>query len=608
MNNYQKILTACFISLFIFFKLNEIFASPPSKSYSIDRVKIAAEILPDGSLAIEENRNYTFRGSFRWADYSLPLKNLGRVTDFELSEAGITYRPGSDEAPGTYQYSQNEERLYVKWFYRARNESRTFKLKYRVEDAVTVYNDIAELYYKFVSEKSQKSIDDVAVLLKFPQAADTSQVRAWAHGPLHGQLAFENGVIHLWVSPLPKRNWWEVRAIFPPEWVPSAQKPRDEFKREQIMQEEQRLVEQSNAKRLQLIKKQEFKESHKQTAFEVSLILAAIGLAALILLYNRYGKAYQVPFYNKISSDIPGEVSPAVASYLFYSGQIGSGALVATMLDLASRGFLKIDAIQQTKKSIFGTFRKTKYNLKLVPEAYEKNKNELAAHEQDMIQFIFQNLAAGNEEIQLDEIKDSRRHVMKWFSQWKKLIKSEWGNKPFYDKSSIKGTVISAIISILIIVSGTLIVIYFDVPGAIAVVAGAVLFGLSFIILRYTKEAKLQRAKLIALKQYLSKYHFRKDAGNLQSSIEKFLIYGVALGIGSKVMKEILTSVPEWQSSGHFAWYAGAIGRGSPAGFADAVTSMVSAASATMGTAAGVGGGASAGGGAGAGGASGGAG
>ena len=94
----------------------------------------------------------------------------------------------------------------------------------------------------------------------------------------------------------------------------------------------------------------------------------------------------------------------------------------------------------------------------------------------------------------------------------------------------------------------------------------------------------------------------------MQASLEKYLIYGVALGISSKVMKEILTAVPEWQSSGYFAWYAGPIGQGSPAGFAEAVSSMVSAASTTMGTAAGVGGGASAGGGAGAGGASGGAG
>ena len=96
--------------------------------------------------------------------------------------------------------------------------------------------------------------------------------------------------------------------------------------------------------------------------------------------------------------------------------------------------------------------------------------------------------------------------------------------------------------------------------------------------------------------------------GNLHSSIEKFLVYGVALGISSKTMKELLTSIREWQSSTYFPWYAGALSHDSPASFANAVSSMVTATSTAMGSAAGVGGGASVGGGAGAGGAAGGAG
>lgn len=608
MKTHKKLLFVCLIVLLFAVGINPIAALAASKRYSIDQIRIEAEILPDGSLFIKETRSYTFRGNFRWADYSLPLKNLGTITDFELTENEIAYRLGSNEEPGTYQYSLNEEKFHVKWFYRAKNETRTFTLKYRVLDAVTVYNDVAELYYKFVSEKNEKSIGIVEVLVKFPYAADTSRVRAWAHGPLHGQLAFENGNIRLWANPLPRRNWWEVRTIFPPDWVPAANKRSDEFKREQIMSEERLLVAESNAQRLKQVEKREFQQKYKNDAFQTSVFLAVIGLVGLIVLFNRYGKSHEVPFHSKFASDIPSEVTPAIASYVYFSGQIGAGALVSTMLDLARRGFLKIEEKLQEKKSIFGKSHRIKYTVKLVPEAFTQNKNELAVYEQDMIQFLFQNLAAGNHEIQLDEIKDSHQQVAKWFGKWKKMIKNEWGNKPFYDRSSIKGTVIAVIISLLIVVLGIGMIIYFGNPGIISIVAGVILLGLSLIILRYTREVKLLRAKLIALKQYLSKYHFRRDAVNLSSSFEKFLIYGVALGISSKVMKGLLTAIPEWQSTGYLAWYAGIMGDGSPAAFADAVTSMVSAASTTMGTAAGIGGGASAGGGAGAGGASGGAG
>ena len=131
---------------------------------------------------------------------------------------------------------------------------------------------------------------------------------------------------------------------------------------------------------------------------------------------------------------------------------------------------------------------------------------------------------------------------------------------------------------------------------------------ISAAIIRYTADVKLLRTKLIALRKYLTKYEFRKDTSVLHSNFEKFFIYGVALGIGSKAIKELLIALPEHQHASYFPWYIGAFGHSSPVAFSNAISSMVTATSATMGTAAGVGGGASAGGGGGAGGAGGGAG
>jgi len=604
--NYCFILVCCI--LLLFHLLNSLFANPPSKRYSIEEINIAAEILPDGSLLIKEDRTYHFQGTFHWADYRLPLDNLGAITDFELSENGLNYQAQQNEEPGNYQSFQNNEEFYVKWFYQAKNENKTFTLKYRVQNAVTVYNDVAEFYYKFVGVHSQMTIGSVDVLLMFPQAADTSLVRAWAHGPLHGHLAFENGDIHLWVKPLPERNWWEARVIFPPEWVPSAQKYRNANMKEQIMDEERLLVEQSNTKRAELLRKYEFREKHQKTAFEGNLILAVVGLAAFIFLYNRFGRGFQVPFHSKITSEVPQDISPAIANYLYYSGQVGAGAMVATILDLARKGFLKIEETQKEKKSIFGTSKKSSYTLSLNSEKYESEKRNLAEYERDLVDFIFQGIASGQIEIEFEKINKEHSHVTKWFLKWKKIIAEQYGNRSIYDKLSVKGTVISAVISFLILTVGVISIIYFGVPGVISLVAGVVLFGLSFAILRYTKEVKLLRTKLIAFRQYLSKYHFRGQITSLTESIEKLLIYGVALGISTKVIKEMLTTIPEIQTMSYFPWYLGATAHSSPTGFADAVSSMVTLMGTTMGSAAGVGGGASVGGGAGVGGASGGAG
>ncbi|MCK4894442.1 MAG: hypothetical protein KAT07_10765, partial [Calditrichia bacterium] len=72
-----------------------------SKSFTLDKIDIRARIQPDGHLQIEENRTYTFRGSFSWADYRLPLKGIGEIRSFSLSDEFSAYRQTVDEEPGT---------------------------------------------------------------------------------------------------------------------------------------------------------------------------------------------------------------------------------------------------------------------------------------------------------------------------------------------------------------------------------------------------------------------------------------------------------------------------------------------------------------------------
>lgn len=579
-----------------------------AKSYSIDAIKIHADIQSDGSLLIEDHRTYSFRGEFHWADYEIPLKKLGRVTDFSLTENEIPFREQQGSTPGTFQMRQSDDKFYVKWFYNARGERRTFTLQYRIADAVTVHNDIAELYFNFVGSYAEKSIGEVDVWVNLAQPADTAFVRAWAHGPLHGQLEFKRGKIHLWVHPLPRKHHWGARIIFPPDWVPTAQKRENADALQTILSEEEKLVAESNARRESLMKKEQFKKEHRDDAMSISIILSAIGLGLLFLLYQRYGKAFPVYARAKYSSDIPENMFPALANYVHYTGQIGAGAMVATLFDLARRGFLKIEEGQTETKSIFGTNVKTAYLIRLSKEHFEVNQNKLKAHESDLIDFLFNQLGAGNDEINFETIKKADRKFIEWFKEWKKIIKHEWGDKPFYEKQSEKGTVVSVIYSVFLIIAGIFGLIFLGEPGTIALISGIILLGLSFVIPRYTKEVKQMKSQLTALNTYLKQYHFKREAGDLSKNLEIFFIYGIALGAGTKFIKELLTSAPDWQHTAIFPWYIGAIAHSSPASFAGSVSAMVSSVSTTMGSAAGVGGGASAGGAGAAGGASGGAG
>ena len=199
-----------------------------SKSYTIDQIDILAEVLKDGSIQITESRTYTFKGSFTWAEYQLPLDKLGDVKLFSLREGSQNFYQSNDESPGSYYMENREKSFYVRWFYKAKNQSRTFVLKYLVTDAITTYDDVAELYYKFIGETNQKDIEFVDINIKLPKYASQNSVRIWLHAPLNGLIKFSDGNVNLSIHPMQAEKYFESRIVFPTEWVPgSPDRPGD---------------------------------------------------------------------------------------------------------------------------------------------------------------------------------------------------------------------------------------------------------------------------------------------------------------------------------------------------------------------------------------------
>ncbi|MFZ5516153.1 MAG: DUF2207 family protein [Candidatus Zhuqueibacterota bacterium] len=607
MNKIFRFSISLFIILFVTV-LSQIDPAFADKYFTIESIKIAAQVDSAGSLWIEEHRTYDFHGKFSWADYELPLDNLGPVTNFSLREDDRQFRNESTHQPGTFEFSQNSDEFKVKWYYNARNEQRTFTLRYRISDAVTRYDDIAELHFKFVGTYSKRTIGLVDVRVQLPHVADTSTVRAWAHGPLNGQLAFEREQIHLWAQPLPRKNHLVARIIFPNEWVPLAKKMIDKNARQEIMAKEAELVAASDNARMEKQRKSDFKREHQQDAMVFAILLSGFGLFVLVFLYQQYGKPFPTDTRFNYTSEIPAGVSPALANYIHSTGQMDAGALVATLFDLARRGYIRIEEKKIQKKSIFGVKEKTTYAVLINKDFYRANTKGLLPHEIDLIDFLFNKLAAGDDQILFDTISRSGQKFVKWFIEWKKVVKRDWGRDSFYDPQSVKGTVYSALFSLFIFAVGFAGVVIYGEPAIIAIISGLVLFGLSFTILRFQKDVKEMKQRLDGLSVYLKKFHFRREQDGLKSRLESYFIYGLALGAGNKFIGEMLVALPDWQSTAVFPWYLGATTHYSPVHFANSVSSMVTSISGVMGSAAGVGGAATAGGAGAAGGASGGAG
>jgi uncharacterized membrane protein len=579
-----------------------------SKSFSLDKIDIRARIQADGHLQIEENRTYTFRGSFSWADYRLPLKGIGEIRSFSISDEFSAYQQSAGEEPGTYFIQKDNNVFYVKWYYRARNETRTFTLRYLASDVVTRYQDVAELYFKFVGPGNNFPVQSVQVILEFPQDATFPEVRVWAHGPLWGEVRFVNGNLKLSVSPLPARNFWEVRTLFPPEWAPAATRSLQQSQLDVIMKEEEAWAKQANLKRQQAQERMERRREREAQAMNYAVAISLIGLLGIIFLYNRFGKGHQVNYHQKVSSELPLDEPPAFTSIIFYNKQVYGVALTATLLDLARRGYLSIEQTAMPEQKWWG-IKPPQFTLhQKSPDQIGKS---LLDYEESLLDFIFRELGQGSGTVNLKTFSKNRRKVQRWFMKWKKQLSAHLKETPYYDKDSIRGTIIAAILSAVVFIVGVVITIIWGTPGITAVIAGSLFIGLSFMILSYTPEIKLRRQKLKTLKNYLKSYHFIPSGSSeaVFENIDSYLIYGMALGLGKKQIEKMMMAVPANQQQTYFPWYVYPHGGyASPEQFASAVSTMVTIASSTVSSSAGAGGGASGGGGGGGGGASGGAG
>lgn len=179
-----------------------------AKSYTIDPVTIDATLNTNGSMDVKEKRQYNFSGSYTFAYLYINTvpdqsKAPGRTdqynfSQFSLCDEEICFRQlkpfeisdaDVSKPEGTFYVRRTGNQYYVKWFYDKTDDSDTFTLQYRIDNAVTLHKDIAELYWQFIGDAWEIPQHHVRVNLTIPQNISPNDVQAWLHGPLDGIVA-----------------------------------------------------------------------------------------------------------------------------------------------------------------------------------------------------------------------------------------------------------------------------------------------------------------------------------------------------------------------------------------------------------------------------------
>ncbi|NLA26495.1 MAG: DUF2207 domain-containing protein, partial [Firmicutes bacterium] len=324
------------------------FAEPvraDDRSYYFPMVHIEAEIHPDGSMSVVENRTFRFRGRYRGAWEYILLKHNASIRDVMVSEGGEPYRqeaPGTQDIPGIFYVEQQPGRIYIDWSFEALNEQRTFAISYMVENAVLAHQDVAELYYQFIGDEWEERTNHARVVLTLPENVTAEELGVWGHGPLYGSVWKEGENQVIWeVKDLPKKTFLEGRVVFPLRLVPNAANISGKEGLAGILAEEEKWAAEANRKR---------RLARVDVFAGIPIILGAMILYLVLRLKAfKHPQAYQGDYYR----DLPGDYSPAEAGHFFRLGRTTPEDITATLMDLTRRGYLILQEYQAQKGLIF---------------------------------------------------------------------------------------------------------------------------------------------------------------------------------------------------------------------------------------------------------------
>jgi len=572
------------------------------KDYSITNVQIDAELSSDGSMQVSESRTFYFDGKYSYLFRYFPLNGPVKFTDFSVFEGRRKYRESNSGDPGTFLVKEEKNRIVIKWFISARNEFRTFKLSYNVEGAVKTYDDAAVLYYQFISPDWGKSQFDVRVNITPPEMLNRYQIEHWLHGPLWGESRLEyDGTIVALCERVPRKTYFEIRALYPLETFSAAPKFSG-YVRQDILTEESIWADEANLRRQEAVRKHHLKIARYKTGSWLMPLIAILLLILWIILFKKYWKRPKVERSADILAEPPEKIPPALIGYLLNSRTVTGPCIIATIMDLGVRNYVKFNHKEIEKRP--GKY-KHEYSFQLDRELFENDMPNLQKFEIELLNFLFNDISRGEDSINIKILKKHHHKFMKFFNKWKKNISKSGKEMDWFDRNSVKAGNYSLVFSILSLFLAIASVFWFGIWAAVPGIISLVIMILSAIIPHHTYIGKVTANEWKAFRKYLKKYHFRDEVDNeILEKISDMFVFGALFDINKKIFQELGSIIPQENYRRYVPWYVMHSNRQTsftPKAFGTAISTMISTTGSTMSSASGAGGGASSGGGGGAG-------
>jgi uncharacterized membrane protein len=267
------------------------FITYAERSFKITDYQAQVKILENGDIQVSEIFEYDFDGDFNGIIRTIGVKGSDGFKYFKASQ----YFPEDKELE--YTQSLNADMVTYKIYDKSSNERKSFLLEYQLKNVATLYNDTAEFYWKFFDESNTSSIGHIKIEIELPAAeVSAEELKVFGHGPLDGKVSIrEDGKI---VYEKEELGW---------------------------------------------AKKADREKYFNIIGFLLAFLVVLFNIFLAIRLYFKYDRELKPEVEMDYYRELPQDITPAVLTKLMSIQGVGSKDIMATLMDLVRKKYLKIE-------------------------------------------------------------------------------------------------------------------------------------------------------------------------------------------------------------------------------------------------------------------------
>ena len=512
------------LRIFLFFLISIVsFAA----SFRIEKLDIEANLQKDGSMVVSEAVTYDI-DEINGVYFDIDAKGFGELQYIQVFEDDST--GGFKEVDSSnYEVSVSDELYRIKLYSKNHNNRRTFKFVYKLPEAITVYDDVAQFNRKMVGKEWQQGINYITAKVIIPVSAsyDNSNILVFGHGPLTGEVDKEGNTVVYRLNNYYPGDFLEAHILMEPEIFSEYNKSKIVHKdmKQKLLDMEAKLADEANAERDKAIRQQEMINKVFEKPGLIFGVLSSIWGALMYYIHVIFKRKNKVKnSVGKYLRELPDNSSPALVGG-FMTNSINDNEILATIVDLVRRKVLTLE--NSDKNSIIILTGSTE---------------NLSAQEKAIVDIYINDFGDGKS-LDLKSFGFFQKvpmSVARKFEKWRAMVQSEMNRKNLtYQGLGCLGVIFFAFFPMIFTFAGLVIgMITGNKMFLLIVVMGIILF-VSGAKARYPrKELAEAKDKWQAFKNFLSDYSQLEEAKITSVHLwEQYFVYAVALGVSEKVVK-----------------------------------------------------------------------